>query len=83
MPRFKKLLAAFGAVAVTVVAAPPASAQPSPQASCLGVLSSFAGQAGIRADFAPAPGAEVSRIAAEHGDLGFCLIVFGGGPPPP
>jgi hypothetical protein len=73
------LVTGLAALAAVAVAAPSAAAQPPPSASCLGVLSSFAGQAGIRSDFAPAPGSEVSRIAHEHGDFGFCLIVFGGG----
>jgi len=79
MSRLRAVLVT-GLVTLTgvAVAAPSAAAQPPPQASCLGVLSSFAGQAGIRSDFAPAPGAAVSRIAREHGDFGFCLIVFGG-----
>jgi len=72
------LVTGLVALAGVAMAAPSAAAQPPSQASCVGVLSSFAGQAGIRSDFAPAPGSEVSRIAHEHGDLGFCLIVFGG-----
>jgi hypothetical protein len=46
------------------------------------VLSSFAGSVQgdefFRQDFAPRPGANVSRVAHQSGDLGFCasLIVF-------
>jgi hypothetical protein len=65
------------ALASVAVAAPSAPAQPPEEASCLGVLSSFAGQAGIRDDFAPPiSGQRTARIAGEHGDFGFCLSVF-------
>jgi hypothetical protein len=76
--RYRTFLAC-GAVAMTglAIAAPSAPAQPPPEASCLGVLSSFAGQAGIRDDFAPpVSGQRVAMIAREHGDFGFCLTVF-------
>jgi hypothetical protein len=64
-------------LASLAVVAPSASAQPPPEASCVGVLSSFAGQAGIRDEFAPpVSGARVARIAREHGDFPFCLTVF-------
>ena len=77
MSRSKALVAAgLGALACLTAAAPAASAQPPPQASCVGVLSSFAGQVGIRNEFAPAPGAEVARIAHAHGDFGECLTVL-------
>lgn len=78
MPRPKRVIASgFVVLAGLAAAAPSASAQPPPQASCLGVLSSFAGQAGIRDDFAPpVSGARNSRIAREHGDFGYCLTVF-------
>jgi hypothetical protein len=58
-------------------AATPASAEPPPDASCLGVLSAFAGQAGTRDLFAPpVSGARVATIASEHGDFNYCLSVF-------
>ena len=77
MSRSKALIAAgLGGLVCLTAAAPAASAQPPPQASCVGVLSSFAGQAGIRNQFAPAPGAQVARVAQEHGDFGFCLTVL-------
>ena len=64
-------------LAAIAVAAPSAAAQPPPEASCLGVLSAFAGQEGIRDDFAPPiSGARVAFIASEHGDLPHCLSVF-------
>jgi hypothetical protein len=67
------------ALAALGLAAPSASAEPPPNASCAGVLSSFAGQAGIRDEFAPpVSGARVAFIASHHGDLGFCLSVFFG-----
>jgi hypothetical protein len=73
-----------GLVALSGLAAvaPSAPAQPPSQASCLGVLSSFAGQAGIRDDFAPPPisGNSLSMLAREHGDFGYCLSVFLGPP---
>ena len=75
--RTRLLLYVAGAVTGLSAAAPVAAAQPPPQASCLGVLSSFAGQSGIRDDFAPpVSGARVAHIASEHGDLGYCLTVF-------
>ena len=59
------------------IAAPSASAHPPPEASCLGVLSSFAGQEGFRDDFAPPiSGERVAFIAGEQGDLTFWLNVF-------
>jgi hypothetical protein len=66
------------ALAGVALAAPPTVAQPPPDASCLGVLSSFAGQAGIRDQFAPPPisGQSLSTLALEHGDFGFCLTEF-------
>jgi hypothetical protein len=70
-------LTALGALAIGV---PSASAQPPSSASCLGVLSSFAGQAGIRSDFAPASGREVAALAHAHGDFAYCLSLFLGGP---
>jgi hypothetical protein len=78
MSRSKALMAAgLGGLALLTAAAPAASAQPPPQASCLGVLSSFAGQAGIRDQFAPpVSGARVAEIASAHGDFGYCVSVF-------
>jgi len=68
-----------GAVALTglAIAAPSAPAQQPPEAGCLGVLSSFAGQGGIRDDFAPPPvsGQRLSTIARESGDFG--VLPFG------
>ena len=71
-----KLFLASCAVALVSVAAtaPAAPAEPPPQASCLGVLSSFAGQAGIRDQFAPAPGP--LELAHAHGDFSYCLELF-------
>jgi hypothetical protein len=72
------LITGLVALAGVAVAAPSAAAQPPPQASCAGVLSSFAGQGGFRQEFAPAPGGVVSGIAREQGDLGFCAgLIFG------
>jgi hypothetical protein len=79
MSRLRALLvtSVMAALVVLAIAAPSASAQPPPQASCLGVLSSFAGQAGIRDDFAPpVSGQRVAFIASNHGDFAFCLNVF-------
>ena len=73
------LVLATGAVAAGMAAAPAvATAQPPANASCAGVLSSFAGQTGIRSDFAPLPGSEVSAIARQHGDLETCALLLGG-----
>ena len=66
------VVALIGAAA-TASSAP---AQPPSDASCLGVLSSFAGQAGTRDLFAPAPGQAVARLAQAHGDLAYCLDLF-------
>ena len=84
MSRPKGLLAACTVALVGVAAnAPFAAAQPPSAASCTGVLSSFAGQAGTRDEFSPAPGAAVARLANEHGDFTYCLnVFFGGGPTP-
>jgi hypothetical protein len=78
MSRLRALLVSgLMALVALALAAPSASAQPPPQASCLGVLSSFAGQSGIRDDFAPpVSGARVAFIASQHGDFDFCLSVF-------
>lgn len=80
MSRLRALLVTglAAALAVLAIAAPSSSAQTPPaSASCLGVLSSFAGQAGIRDDFAPpVSGARVAFIARQHGDFAFCLSVF-------
>ena len=71
------LLSVAGALTGLAAAAPLAPAQPPPQASCLGILSSFAGQSGILDDFAPpVSGARVAFIASEHGDLNYCMTVF-------
>ena len=52
-----------------------AQGEPSPEASCGGTLSSFAGQAGIRQDFAPGPGADVAAFAHRHeGDVFICFF---------
>lgn len=67
------------AVVGAAIAAPSVSATPPSNASCLGQLSSFAGQAGIRSDFAPAPGQDVAALARQHGDFAFCLSIFLGG----
>ena len=77
MVTYRSFLACAVATTGLVIAAPSVPAQPPPQASCLGVLSSFAGQAGIRDDFAPpVSGQRVATIAGEHGDFGHCLTVF-------
>jgi hypothetical protein len=78
MARRKVLpVSALVALASLAVAAPAASAEPPPDASCLGVLSAFAGQAGTRDLFAPpVSGARVARIASEHWDFNYCLSVF-------
>jgi len=80
MSRLRALLVTglAAALAALAIAAPSSSAQtPPPSASCLGVLSSFAGQGGIRDDFAPpVSGARVAFIASNHGDFTFCLNVF-------
>jgi hypothetical protein len=71
------LVTGLAVLAAMAVVAPSASSEPPPDASCAGVLSSFAGQAGIRDDFAPpVSGQRVAFIASNHGDLGFCLSVF-------
>jgi hypothetical protein len=75
--RSTPLVCLVSALAGLGAAAPLAPAQPPPEASCLGVLSSFAGQSGTRDDFAPpVSGARVAFIAGEHGDLGYCISVF-------
>lgn len=80
MPRPKLVLAsAVVALAGVAFTAPVAGAAPPPDASCAGVLSAFAGQAGTRAEFAPLPGELVARVAGEHGDFAYCLGVFMGG----
>ena len=78
MSRRKPLLLCVVSALFGLAAAPAlAPAQPPPKASCLGVLSSFAGQSGIRDDFAPpVSGARVAFIAGERGDLNYCLTVF-------
>ena len=79
MSRLRALLVTglAAALAALAIAAPSASAQTPPSASCLGVLSSFAGQEGIRNDFAPpVSGERVAFIASNHGDFAFCLNVF-------
>jgi hypothetical protein len=68
------LVSLLVALASLAIAAPSAPAQPPPEASCVGVLSSFA-EPGVRAEFAPAPGAMVARVAREHGDFGYCFSV--------
>ena len=74
MSRLRTLLVSvLVALASVAIAAPSAPAQPPTEASCVGVLSSFAGQSGVRDIFAPAPGATVAAIAREHGTFGFCL----------
>ena len=75
-----KLVLVTGAVAAAgLVAAPAATAQPPANASCVGALSSVAGQTGVRSEFAPAPGAEVAALAQQHGDFAYCFAVFNGG----
>lgn len=69
--------AALGALASLAAVAPPASATPPPDASCVGVLSVSVALTGTRDDFAPpVSGANVARIAGEHGDLPYCITVF-------
>jgi hypothetical protein len=70
-----------GVVALAGVALPSSVAEAAPpaDASCLGVLSSFAGEAGIRDEFAPAPGPLVAGLASQHGDFEYCLGLFLGG----
>ncbi len=71
------LPAAVLALASLATVAPSASAAPPPNASCLGVLSTFAAETQTRDDFAPPDsGANVARIAGEHGDLTYCITVF-------
>lgn len=84
MSRPKAFLTTCTMALVGVAAnSPVAAGQPPSKASCVGVLSSFAGQAGTRDEFSPAPGAAVARLASEHGDFSYCLNVFlGGGPTP-
>jgi hypothetical protein len=78
MSRVRRLLL-FGVLAATSVAAtaPAAAARPPPNASCVGVLSSFAGQAHIRSQFAPAPGQLVASVAQQHGGFAFCAGLIG------
>jgi hypothetical protein len=77
MFRARALFVTGLALAALALAAPSASSQPPADASCLGVLSSFAGQAGIRDQFAPpVSGQRVAFIASNNGDFGFCLSVF-------
>ena len=75
MTRFRVfLVTALVAVAGLAAAAPSASAAANDEhASCLGSLSSFAGQLQIRDDFAPQPGERVSFGARAHEDLATCL----------
>jgi hypothetical protein len=69
--------AVLGALASLAAVAPSASAAPPPDASCLGVLSVFAAETQTRDEFAPpVSGANVARIADEHGDLSYCIAVF-------
>ena len=71
--------AGLGALAGLATMAPAAAAAPPPAASCLGVLSTFAAETQTRDDFAPpVSGANVARIAGEHGDLPYCITVFFG-----
>jgi len=78
MTRFRVfLVTALLAVAGLAAAAPSASAAANDEhASCLGSLSSFAGQLQIRDDFAPQPGEPgepVSFGARAHEDLATCI----------
>jgi hypothetical protein len=89
MTRFRIfLVSGLVALAGLVVAAPSASAQAQAQAhgSCAGVLSSAAasvqGDEFFRQDFAPLPGATVSGIAGQKGDLVFCASLLGVTLPP-
>jgi hypothetical protein len=84
MSRFRVFLMS-GLVALACLAAVGSSASaqaPPSDASCNGVLSSFAGSVQgdefFRQDFAPRPGANISGTAQQKGDLGFCasLIEF-------
>jgi hypothetical protein len=80
MFRRNKLPAAvLGALASIATVAPSASAAPPPDASCVGVLSVSVALTGTRDDFAPpVSGANVARIASEHGYLPYCITVFFG-----
>ena len=80
MPRpTRVLVSAVVTLAGVAFSAPVAGAAPPPDASCAGVLSSFAGQSGTRAEFAPLPGEFVAGVAGEHGDFDYCVGVFSGG----
>ncbi len=68
--------AVIGAAVSLAAVAPPASAGPPLGASCVGVLSAYGGQSGIRDNFAPMSGASVARIAQERGDLSDCITVL-------
>jgi hypothetical protein len=77
MSRLKLLLLSC-LVTITVAASTaPAVAEEPTGPSCLGVLSSFAGQAGTRDQFAPpVSGARVAQLASAHGDFTYCLNLF-------
>jgi hypothetical protein len=71
-------IAVLTAATISLAIIPVASADnaPSAQASCVGTLSSFAGQNGIRQNYAPRPGTNVANIAQAHlGDLGDCFAL--------
>jgi hypothetical protein len=77
MSRLKLLLLSCLLTMTAAASTAPAVAADPPGPSCLGVLSSFAGQAGIRDQFAPPiSGARVAMLASAHGDLGYCISLF-------
>jgi hypothetical protein len=89
MSRFRMLvISGLVALAGLAAAAPSASAQAQTQAhgSCAGVLSAAAasvqGDEFFRQDFAPLPGATVSGIAGQKGNLAFCASLLGVTLPP-
>jgi hypothetical protein len=79
-----RIFLASGLVALAgLAAAAPASAQAQPpaNASCVGVLSAFAGSVQgdeiLRQDFAPAPGADVAAVAQQTGTVQECAALIG------
>jgi hypothetical protein len=77
-----RIFLASGLVALAglAAAAPSASAQPPANASCVGVLSAFAGSVQgdeiQRQDFAPAPGADVAAVARQTGTVPECAALI-------
>ena len=78
MSRVRRIsISGLACVAASLAAVAPAAPAEPADPSCLGVLSSFAGQAGIRDQFAPpVSGERVARLAAAHGDFNYCLNLF-------